>query len=156
MDGLRLSAEITESMLAEARRAVPEEACGLLLGRRGPGGVAVTRSVPCPNDAPRESRAHRFEIDPRRVIEWERAVRGSSEEVVGFYHSHPEGDPIPSKVDLTYMALWPDAVWVIVGAAREVGGSVVRAWELGPASPPAAREIRVQTVGGERIEQGEP
>lgn len=139
-------------MVAEARRAAPEEACGLLIGRRQRDHVGVTRSVPCSNEAPGEQRTHRFEIDPRRVIEEERAARGSSEEVVGFYHSHPEGDPVPSKVDLTYMALWPDAIWVIVGAAMEGPESAVRAWQLEPDSPAKVREIEVPAVDAERVE----
>jgi desampylase len=138
-------------MMAEARRAVPEEACGLLVGRRQSDAVAVTRSVRCENVAAPETRTRRFEIDPRRLIEEERALRDSSEEVVGFYHSHPEGDPVPSKVDLTYMALWPDAVWVIVGA----GGTATvpaRAWRLDSAAPDRAREVPIETVDAERVE----
>ena len=127
---LRLPGEVSESLIAEAQEAGREEACGILVGRRESGRFLVVRTVPCENVAAEGTRRRRFEIDPRRLIEEERAIRGTDEEVVGFYHSHPAGDPVPSEVDLTYMALWPDMIWVIVGATPDGDGSRVRAWRL--------------------------
>jgi proteasome lid subunit RPN8/RPN11 len=100
----------------------------------------VTRLVVCDNVAPEALRARRFEIDPRRVIEEERALRGSGRAVVGFYHSHPMGLPVPSGTDRDYMALWPDSVWVIL--ARE-GPSPVRAWAVGPGGTGSVIELEV-------------
>ena len=38
--------------------------------------------------------------------------------------------PVPSEVDRTFMALWPDMIWVIVGATPDGAGPRVRAWRL--------------------------
>ncbi len=127
---LRFPQQLTGPLISEAQTAAPDEACGLLVGRRDSDRVLVTRTVQCENIAPRGTRTTRFSIDPRRLIEEERAIRGSKEEVVGFYHSHPASDPVPSLLDQTYMALWPDAVWVIVGAESGRAGPAVRAWNL--------------------------
>ena len=140
-DAVWLPAPVLGALVEEAGRAAPEEACGLLVGSRAAGGFRITRRVACDNMAPSAMRLRRFEIDPRRVIEEERALRGSAEGVIGFYHSHPEGLPIPSGVDRDYMALWPDAVWVIVGA---VGGKPgVRAWRNDEGGPGGVRELEV-------------
>ena len=140
---LRLAAELSESLIAEARKAGPEEACGILVGRREPRRSLVVRTVSCQNVAPEGTRRRRFEIDPRRLIEQERALRGSGEQVVGFYHSHPAGDPVPSRVDRTYMALWPDMVWVIVGAGAAEDRSRVRAWNFRAEREEALSEVQI-------------
>lgn len=82
-------------------------------------------------------------LDPRRLIEEERSLRNSEDEVVGFYHSHPASDPIPSILDRTYMALWPDAIWVIVGVEVDMVGEAIRAWSLDLADGKSAREVQV-------------
>ena len=146
---LRLPAGLSGPLVMEARQSVPHEACGLIVGRREANRVWVTRTVSCENTAPPRTRETRFEIDPRRVIEEERSLRNSEEEVVGFYHSHPASDPVPSVVDRSYMALWPDAIWVIVGVEVEMAGGAVRAWSLDPADGKSAREVRVVSADGE-------
>ncbi len=140
---LRLSSRLSRPLVAEAREAAPNEACGLIVGLREANRVRVTRTVSCENQAPLETRESRFTIDPRRFIEEERFLRSSAEEVVGFYHSHPASDPVPSTVDRMYMALWPDAVWVIVGGEIENSEAAIRAWSLDMASDALPREVPI-------------
>ena len=140
---LRLPQRLTRRLIAEAQTAAPDEACGLLVGWRESDRVSATRTVQCENMAPRGTRTTRFSIDPRRLIEEERAIRGSKEEVVGFYHSHPASDPVPSLLDRTYMALWPEAVWVIVGAGSGRACPAVRAWNLDSADQELPTEVPV-------------
>ena len=143
---LRLAAPLVGALVAEARGAGGEEACGLLVGRRERVRSLVARTVACRNAAPEGTRETRFEIDPRRLIEEERAARGSGEEVVGFYHSHPAGDLVPSPVDRTYMALWPAMVWVIVGAGVPGVPGRVRAWSLDPEREEVLQEVRIESA----------
>ena len=35
--------------------------------------------------------------------------------LIGVYHSHP-ADPAPSSIDLEYMKLWPQSVWLAVSS----------------------------------------
>jgi proteasome lid subunit RPN8/RPN11 len=134
---------VTKALIAEAGAVRPEETCGLLVGARTGDHFEITRLVPCDNVAPPALRARRFDIDPRRVIEEERALRGSGRAVVGFYHSHPTGLPVPSGTDRDYMALWPDSIWVILG--RE-GASPIRAWMVEPGRPGGVIEVDVLGV----------
>jgi len=142
----QLPRELSGPILEEAERAGPEEACGLIVGRRRSNRVRATRTVSCDNLAPPEARARRFEIDPRLLIEVERAVRDTDEEVVGFYHSHPDSEPIPSELDSIYMALWPDKVWLIVGQGAGDEGQIMRAWSLDLADQGSLREVRLVSI----------
>ena len=95
--------------------AASDEVCGLLLGT----GNVVTQVVPCRNVA--SDPARRFEVDPAALIAAHRAARGGGPQVIGHYHSHPTGSPLPSPRDAADAA--PDgAIWLIVG------GGAVRAW----------------------------
>lgn len=142
----RLAPPVARALIAEARGGTSEEVCGLLVGARVDDRYEVTRLVPCDNVAPPSLRPHRFEIDPRRVIEEERAVRGSGESVVGFYHSHPEGLPVPSGTDRNYMALWPDSVWLILAGE---GPSPIRAWTMDPGPSGGVVELEVTGVASD-------
>jgi proteasome lid subunit RPN8/RPN11 len=92
----------------------PLESCGLLIGTIESPRITVTRALRCPNAAPPEVRTHRFSIDPRVVINVRRSLRGGSESIVGFFHSHPDAAAAPSKTDLEHIRLWPEVVWLIV------------------------------------------
>lgn len=143
---VEIPADVREAIVAATRRAGVEEACGLLVGRRVGAEVRVVRAVECENVAPAPDRQRRFEIDPRIVIEEERQARAEKEGVVGFYHSHPASDPVPSEVDRRYMGLWPDSVWLIAGPAGDGEGVALRAWE--PGREAGGRPAEIEVKGG--------
>jgi proteasome lid subunit RPN8/RPN11 len=107
----------------------PLEGCGLLIGSSEGDTVHVTRALPCPNVAPVEQRSHRFEIDPRVVINVRRSLRGRAEAIVGFFHSHPDAEAAPSPTDLQYLTLWPETLWLIVPVSGGTPGEP-RGWWL--------------------------
>lgn len=57
----------------------------------------------------------RFKVDPEQLYKAIQTAETSSKELIGFFHSHP-APPQPSKVDLQFMELWPNAYWIIVDA----------------------------------------
>jgi proteasome lid subunit RPN8/RPN11 len=116
---IRLSAEHLAIIAEAAEMAYPFECCGLLVGR-GRRVIEVTRLVPAPNLLVGEA-LDRFELDPRIRFETERSVRGSSERIVGHWHSHPNGSALPSATDLA-QAWEPDLVWLIVGVGSLSNG----------------------------------
>ena len=95
-------------MLAEAERAHPHEACGLLLGQ----GERITAIRPAANVHPEPARF--FEIDPQALIGAHRSARSGGAELIGYYHSHPVGPPEPSATDRAH-GTGDDRVWAIVG-----------------------------------------
>ncbi len=98
-------------MLAHAGRAHPRECCGLLLGASD----EITAAIPARNVHP-EPATH-FEIDPQALIDAHRGARAGGAQVLGYYHSHPNGLARPSATDAR-MAADDGAVWGIVAAGR--------------------------------------
>lgn len=90
-----------------ARRAFPEEACGILLGEAS----SVTHFQETRNVHP--SPETHFEIDPQALIAAHRAAREGGAQILGYFHSHPNGPAKPSKTDQESAAgdgmLW--AIW---------------------------------------------
>jgi len=105
---IRVSRPVLEALFDEAARAMPEECCGLLLGRAG----AIEESRPAANIA--EERLRRFEIDPQALVDAHRAARVGGPHVVGYYHSHPSGPAAPSPTDRA-QAAHDGSVWAIIG-----------------------------------------
>jgi proteasome lid subunit RPN8/RPN11 len=107
-------------MIAEAARAHPAEACGLLLGERSRGQERITAITPTANVA--ADPARHFEIDPAALIAAHRAERLAEGPVLlGWYHSHPSGDATPSAADQA-SAPRDGRLWAIVAAGT------VRLW----------------------------
>jgi proteasome lid subunit RPN8/RPN11 len=69
----------------------------------------------------------RFLIGPADVTGLERRARASGLEVLGYYHSHPDGPPLPSAYDQEHA--WPWYVHLIV-SVRLGSATGVRAWRL--------------------------
>ncbi|MEG3082517.1 M67 family metallopeptidase [Sphingomonas sp. PB2P12] len=110
-----ISSELLRRLLAEAGASPKAEVCGLLYGVAG----RIEVAEPCPNVAPDPARA--FEIDPAALFAAHRRARGGAAAVIGHYHSHPSGLPIPSPRDAA-QAMGDGAIWVILGVG------MARAW----------------------------
>lgn len=107
---MELVGTVRESIVGHARDAAPAEACGLLGGRPGQRPV-VTAAIATPNVA-REPR-RRFEIDPEALLAGQEAFEAAGLDLVGFYHSHPEGPDGPSETDRE-LAQWEATHTLIV------------------------------------------
>lgn len=106
-----------DRLVAEARRACPEECCGLLEGVREGEEVTVLALHPAANvaDDPKTG----FLIDPVLHLRLARVLRGTGREIVGCYHSHPAGRAEPSARDREGGGE-AGFVWIIAGVAGEV------------------------------------
>ncbi len=119
---LKITKHAVEKIKEDARKAYPEECCGLLVGKDG----VVLEAVRVKNI--NTERAHdRYEIDPREflMVEKESAKRGLS--VLGIYHSHPDHPAEPSEFDRT--RAWPEYLYLIVGV-RKGNELTLRCWML--------------------------
>ena len=95
----------------ESERSYPQECCGIILGTVSGARRAVTLTLTCDN-ASREALANRYSINPERVIAALKLARSRAENIVGFYHSHPDHPPQYSDTDLLE-AHWFDCSYVI-------------------------------------------
>ena len=108
---LRLPTALVEQLRSEARRCYPREACGFLLGGRSGVEAWADRLIPTEN---RAVRADRFLIEARDVFDAMRAARESGCDLLGVYHSHPDGRPEPSATDRA--DAWYEWLYVIVSS----------------------------------------
>jgi len=106
---LRLTNQHLALLKEEARKSYPVEACALLFGKLTQKEAIVESVVVTPNVL---RSTVRFEIDSKAF--YDALIRAEKEglEFLGLFHSHPA--PVsPSSVDLQFMRLWGDAVWLI-------------------------------------------
>lgn len=106
---IEVTSQALTIMRAAARAAHPCEACGLLLGEGG----RITQAVETRNVHPAPE-TH-FEVDPQALIDAHRAARAGGPQILGYFHSHPVGEPVPSATDRA-MAAGDGRVWAIIAA----------------------------------------
>lgn len=111
---LVLPADRREAVVDHALAGAPEEVVGVLGGERGDDVSTVDRRYPAENAA--STPETRYEIDPVEELELLERVDESGLDVVGFYHSHPQGPLAPSETDVR-LASWPRYSYVIVSLA---------------------------------------
>ena len=116
-----LPAAVRRAIVAHARQDAPRECCGFLVGR----GTRVMFALPMKNSDPRPNTG--FQIDPAEHLAARRVLRHMAPalEIVGVYHSHPQGPATPSPRDIAE-SHYPDWLFVIVGAK----GRSVRAYRI--------------------------
>lgn len=116
---LTISRALQDRLVALAAAEPDREVCGLLLGEAG----IVTEVRPASNLA--DDTARRFEIDPAALFAAIHDERSGGTAILGYFHSHPSGDGVPSAEDLR-VADDDGRIWVIVA------GAALTAWQRDP------------------------
>jgi proteasome lid subunit RPN8/RPN11 len=106
---LTIERAIVDKIIAHARADHPDEACGVVAGAHG--SDRPERCIPMEN-AERSPTFYRFDsMEQFRV--W-REMDDQDEEPVVIYHSHTATEAYPSRTDIQFGSLNPDAHWVLV------------------------------------------
>ncbi len=130
---------LTASQLAEIYTHLeaekPNEACGLLGGQGGHVRrvYLVTNATPSPV---------RYSMEPGELIQAILDIEERGWELIGIFHSHLAGPPVPSATDIDE-AYYPDSACVIC-APDSAGRWEARAFEIKNGE---ARAILLQVVG---------
>ncbi len=132
---LRISREHLEQLYFWAQNAHPNEACGLIWGK----GVNVELVEQTRNVALDPLLG--FEIDPIALLRASRVSREQERQVIGYFHSHPNGCAEPSITD-AQMAASDGRFWLIV-----TNGSVA-AWRAESSGSHLGRFTPLQIVKG--------
>jgi desampylase len=121
---IRLPLAACDTIIAHCVAVLPEEGCGLLLGRRHAAAAEILEARPERNvlASPRH-----YEIDPAAVLAADRYARATGQQLLGAWHSHPGGPAAPSATDRA--EAWPDWCYLIVSLA-DPGAPELRAWRL--------------------------
>jgi proteasome lid subunit RPN8/RPN11 len=125
---LKLSQSDYQALRLHGEETYPHECCGVLLGRfADDGSKAVSRIARCGNT--REDSPHnRYHIDPKELVRIQREGRERGEDIVGFYHSHPDHPAQWSSTDLAE-AHWFGCSYVITSVEKGVA-AITNSFEL--------------------------
>jgi desampylase len=119
---VRIDGRLLEELLAKACQQPACECCGLLAGRDG----IITHALPATNAA--TDPAVSYEIAPEELFRLMREMRAARLELLGIYHSHPNGKNEPSPRDVE-RAYYPDAACFII-SPRSAAARPVRAFSI--------------------------
>src|SRR5262244_482288 len=112
--------KIRQTDYAEIRRhgeeTYPHECCGVLLGQMVGETRTVTSTARCGNTRT-DSPQNRYHIDPKELVRIQREGRARNEDIIGFYHSHPDHPAQWSQTDLAE-AHWIGCSYVITSVAK--------------------------------------
>ena len=115
---LKLPRAMVDEMVAHARDDLPNEACGVILGKGG----AALRFYRARNS---EASPYRYSIDPRDILKFTREADDEGLEFLVIYHSHVASAAYPSPTDIRLSQwpsdppadLYPGAYYVLVSLA---------------------------------------
>src|SRR6266576_3159478 len=125
---LQLLSHHQDEIATHGERDYPYECCGLLIGHfAGDGRKVVTETYPISNAREEAAKRNRFLIRPEELLQGERYAAAKDLDIIGFYHSHPDDQAVPSQYDLEHA--WPAYSYIIV-AVRNGQREAFRSWEM--------------------------
>jgi proteasome lid subunit RPN8/RPN11 len=117
---IHIPAHIIDGIIQQAYAELPNEACGLLVGKDN----EVIKQHALTNID--QSNEH-FSFDPAEQFQVFRSARAEGLEIMANYHSHPETPSRPSVEDIR-LAYDPDILYLIVSLAAET--PVLKAFKI--------------------------
>src|SRR2546428_13784817 len=94
-----------DSIRQHGEETYPYECCGVLLGQMD-GDARVVTSIARAGNTRLDSLHNRYNVDPKDLLRIQREGRERGEDIIGFYHSHPDHPARWSPTDL------PEAPWL--------------------------------------------
>jgi proteasome lid subunit RPN8/RPN11 len=112
---------IIAGIIAQARKELPDEACGRLVGKEN----EVIKHYPLTNI---DHSAEHFSFDPKEQFGVLREARSQGLQIIANYHSHPESPARPSEEDIR-LAFDPEIVYIIL-SLQEKENPVIKAFSI--------------------------
>jgi proteasome lid subunit RPN8/RPN11 len=113
---LKITKSAYDSLRRHGEQTYPHECCGVLLGQMDGEGRIVTSVAACDNTRT-DSPHNRYHIDPKDLVRIQREGRERNEDILGFYHSHPDHPARWSQTDLAD-AHWFGCSYVITSVQK--------------------------------------
>jgi len=125
---LELKQEHIKAIKAHAEADYPHECGGLLLGHLAiDNAKTVVETLPMENTADVETRHDRVLIDPWALMLADKKAREKGLDVIGYYHSHPDDEAVPSQFDLDHaLPVWS----YIIVSVRKRKAVDWNSWEM--------------------------
>ena len=125
---IQISSLHFQQLSTHVEACYPEEGCGLLMGSKECDRKIVTEVIPTenvwtpdflpsinasePKKALNLSKHNRFAIDPRFILHVQKDIRDRNIDIIGIFHSHPDGLSKPSAFDRAIA--WQDYSYLIL------------------------------------------
>jgi [CysO sulfur-carrier protein]-S-L-cysteine hydrolase len=135
MAAIQITTDTFTRLTTDTRRDATQERCGLLAGRDG----VVTQAFAARNVARDPGKG--YEIASEDLLRLMREIRMAGLELLGIYHSHPNGENRPSPRDIE-RAYYPDAAYFIISPQPDAA-QPVRAFSIREGS---ATELTIQII----------
>ena len=97
---LRIPPSRYAALRQHGEETYPQECCGVLLGQMNNNGARVVTSIARAGNTRTDSPQNRYNIDPKELVCIQREGRARGEDIIGFYHSHPDHPAQWSQTDL--------------------------------------------------------
>ena len=108
-------------MVSHARQEMPNECCGVLLGKNG-------RVIKLFRTTNSEHSPIRYSIEPNELIKIYQEMDDHGWELLGIYHSHLNHEAYPSPFDIKY-AYFPQSLYIII-SLNDSAQPIVRAFYI--------------------------
>ena len=125
---LKISNKDYAALRKHGEETYPHECCGVLLGQMSDDGTRVVISIARCGNTRDDSPHNRYHIDPKELVRIQREGRGRGEDIIGFYHSHPDHPARWSSTDLAE-AHWFSCSYVIT-AVEKGKAAITNSFEL--------------------------
>ncbi len=114
---LKLTISQLEQIQLHGEATYPHECCGVLTGEMLADGSKEVRAVVQCGNAHNDPSRSWYQIDPRELVRIQREASERGEDVIGFYHSHPDDPAQWSDSDLEE-AHWTGCSYVITSVQQ--------------------------------------
>ncbi len=105
------------AIVLHAERTYPNECCGAMLGHQQGQKKMVTEAVPLENSFVGKQ-GSRYALRPEDLLAADKAARERGLDLIGIFHSHPDGDAYFSETDLKNSCPWYSFVVVSIKNGR--------------------------------------
>ena len=122
LEHLRLEAGIADAIRTHGVETYPNECCGALIGSDG-----VVKHVSALPNVTEEGARRRFLIRPSDYMFVEAEATRLSQELLGFYHSHPDHPARPSQYDLDHAFPF---FWYVIVSIQQAQPEQMTVWRL--------------------------
>jgi proteasome lid subunit RPN8/RPN11 len=114
---LRITQSHYDLLRRHGEETYPHECCGVLLGKMNGNDLRLVTSIARCGNTRNDSPHNRYHIDPKELVRIQRQGRERGEDIVGFYHSHPDHPARWSSTDLAE-AHWFGCSYVITSVEK--------------------------------------
>jgi proteasome lid subunit RPN8/RPN11 len=114
---LKIPRALYDQLRQHGEATYPHECCGVLVGEFDDAGGKVVRTVVQCGNTRTDSPQNRYHISPSELVRIQREALLAGQDIVGFYHSHPDHPARWSTTDFDE-AHWTGCSYVITSVEK--------------------------------------